>query len=103
MTRRRELRVTHRAAAEIRAAAAWWAENRLGAPTALREELARAFEVLATHPEIGALARNPRLAGTRRILLARVRYHLYYRVVADPPVVEILALWHASRGSPPLL
>jgi plasmid stabilization system protein ParE len=103
LTVRREVKVTRRAAVDIRAAAAWWAENRSGAPAALREELARAFELLATHPEIGAVARNPRLAGIRRILLARVRYHLYYRVVTNPPAVEILALWHASRGSTPLL
>jgi len=35
----------------------------------------------------------------RRLLLSRIRYRLYYR--AEGEVVEILALWHTSRGTPP--
>ena len=103
MITRREVRVTRRAEAEIRDAAAWWAEHRPAVPGALPEELARAFELILLHPKIGAAARNPRLSGVRRILLARVQYHLYYRVVADPPAIEILALWHVRRGSGPTL
>jgi plasmid stabilization system protein ParE len=93
--------VTFRAAAEIRAAAAWWRENRPAAPEALGEDLERAFTLLALQPQIGTPARNERLAGVRRVLLARVRYHLYYRVIESPPRLEVLALWHASRGAGP--
>ena len=99
MTARRGLRATRRAEREIRAAAAWWRENRPAAPHAFREDLERAFELLALYPGIGAQARNPRLVGMRRIHLSRLRYDLYYRVGETD--IEILALWHSSRGSTP--
>jgi hypothetical protein len=35
--------------------------------------------------------------------MARVRYHLYYTVSLDTETIEILSLWHASRGSAPIL
>lgn len=79
----------------------WWAANRPKAPGALAEELDRAFQLLSSQPLIGAQARNIKLTGVRRIHLSRVRYHLYYRVRAEPPTVEVLALWHTSRGTFP--
>ena len=45
---------------------------------------------------------NARLTGVRRVHLARVHYHLYYRVTAEP-AIEVLALWHTSRGASPEL
>jgi plasmid stabilization system protein ParE len=44
---------------------------------------------------------NTKLAGVRRIHLSRIRYHLYYRVASHGGAVEILALWHTSRGKGP--
>jgi len=37
--------------------------------------------------------------GIRRLILPRTRYHVYYRVAGQ--VLEILAVWHAVRGSGP--
>lgn len=79
----------------------WWAANRPKAPDALALELERAFQLLASQPLIGSRARNVKLAGVRRLHLPRVHYHLYYRVTSNPDVVEILALWHTSRGVSP--
>ena len=59
------------------------------------------FGVIALQPGVGARAVNARLAGVRRVHLSRVHYHLYYRVRSDPGGVEILALWHTSRGTSP--
>lgn len=101
MTRPLLLRVTRRAAAEIQDAAEWWYRNRPAAPDAVAEELERAFALITAQPNVGAIARNPRLAGVRRVHLARIRYHLYYRV--SRAQVEVLALWHTSRGSAPKL
>jgi plasmid stabilization system protein ParE len=56
---------------------------------------------MAVQPGVGALARNVSLPGVRRLHLARIRYDLYDRVVADPDRVEVLAFWHSSRGSGP--
>jgi plasmid stabilization system protein ParE len=95
--------VSDLARAQIRAAEQWWRVNRLKAPNAIREELERASLLISVQPEIGARASNVSLAGVRRIHLARVRYDIYYRVVADPERIEVLAFWHASRvSSPPL-
>jgi hypothetical protein len=52
---------------------------------------------MSTQPNIGAIATNVRLPGTRRVHLSKVRYHLYYRVLREPKAVEVLALWHTSR------
>jgi hypothetical protein len=92
------------AAEQIRAAADWWRQNRPKAPNAFRQDLDNASSLLAIQPELGARARNTNLAGVRRVHLVRIRYDLYYRVVEGPPrQLEILALWHSSRGiDPPL-
>ena len=95
------VQVTRRAAQEIREASDWWLRNRPDAPQAFPEELERAFVLLATQPRIGAVARNERLSDVRRVFLDRVRYHLYYRVVESTRQVQVLALWHSSRGPGP--
>lgn len=95
------VKVTPRARREIRQASSWWAEHRTNAPHALRDDVQRAFETLSRHPLIGPPATNEKLAGVRRLHLKRIRYYLYYRVKDDPQRVEILALWHTSRGTGP--
>jgi plasmid stabilization system protein ParE len=89
------------AARAITDAAEWWESNRPKAPHAFVEELDRALQLVAAQPAIGARAQNVKLAGVRRIRLGRVRYHLYYRIAEAPPRIEVLALWHTSRGSSP--
>jgi plasmid stabilization system protein ParE len=91
--------ISLRAAAQIEAAAIWWANNRPAAPGAIRQELERAFSLLAVQPSLGARALNVRLQGIRRLHLSRVHYHVYYR--ANDQVVDILAFWHTSRGNAP--
>ncbi|MBN1360108.1 MAG: type II toxin-antitoxin system RelE/ParE family toxin [Sedimentisphaerales bacterium] len=103
MTRRLPIRVVRTAANQIVEASAWWEANRPKAPDAFRQEIERAFELVAVQPHIGAKAGNVKLAAVRRIYLGRIRYHLYYRVKTPPGIVEVLALWHASRGSGPEL
>ena len=75
--------------------------NRPKAPGAFAEELQRAFQLIASQPGVGARALNFKLADVRRIHLARVHYYLYYRVTESPAAIEVLALWHTSRGSDP--
>ena len=89
------------AARAILEAAEWWVTNRSKAPDVLAVELERALQLLVSQPSIGAQARNVKLAGVRRIHLPRVHYHLYYRVIAEPSTVEVLALWHTKRGTSP--
>jgi plasmid stabilization system protein ParE len=93
---------TRRAARHVDEAGRWWRENRTKAPEALHEELNRALQLVTSQPNVGAVAQNVSLVGVRRILLRRVNYHLYYRVVESPSrAVQVVALWHASRDKRP--
>jgi plasmid stabilization system protein ParE len=94
---RLQLHTTRRAAREIRAASKWWDENRPAAPDAFRDAIDKAFELIRTQPEIGAVATNVKLSGVRRILLSKVQYYLYYREKSTPHAVEVVAIWHTSR------
>jgi plasmid stabilization system protein ParE len=87
----------------MKRAADWWTVNRPSAPRAFDEELQRALELISTHPSVGFKAANVKLPGVRRIHLSRIQYHVYYRLSSDGKTVEVLALWHARRGSGPSL
>ena len=101
MTRARRLDITEAAQGHITRAAAWWTKNRPAAPDAVIEDLNRVFGLLLAEPEMGARARSTRLPDVRRVTLSRIRYHLYYRLVDD--AIQVLALWHTSRGRGPEL
>ena len=93
------LRITARAAAEIERADAWWRKNRLAVPSAVREDLRAAFDLLVFQPGIGEKVENVRLQGTRSLQIDRIGYDLYYVVLGDELVV--LSLWHSHRGKQP--
>ena len=95
------IEITDTAQAHITVAAAWWAENRPAAPDAIRQDLDRILGLLCVQPEIGTRARRVTLSGVRRVTLSRIRYYLYYRVADD--ALQVLALWHTSRGLGPSL
>jgi plasmid stabilization system protein ParE len=88
---------------QIRSAAAWWVKHRTKAPSALAEDLQAAFDLIEEFPYIGEPVKHFRIAGLRRILLGRIRYHLYYVASAEEQVIEVLAFWHTSRRRPPPL
>jgi plasmid stabilization system protein ParE len=93
------IRIVRSAARAIAEASDWWSQNRYKAPEAFVTVLENALKLIASHPDIGAHAKNPRLEGVRRVHLARVHYHLY-RVTIEPSI-EVLALWHTSRKGTP--
>ncbi|HWM93010.1 MAG TPA: type II toxin-antitoxin system RelE/ParE family toxin [Thermoanaerobaculia bacterium] len=97
---RLRLLVVAEAERQIRDAAGWWHANRPAARGLFRQELARGFEFITTQPDIGPKALDVALAGVRRLHLLRIHYYLYYRVT-DDQAVEVLALWHTSRGELP--
>ena len=102
MSERYRVAFTPRASREV-AEAKRWRANRTKAPDALEEELNTALDLIANTPSIGAVARNVSLAGVRRILLNRVNYFVYYRPRQESRIVEVVALWHARRGTGPPL
>src|SRR5579862_7816588 len=91
--------LTARAEQSIVAAVKWWRENRADAPNAIREEMERTLTMIAEFPEIGSRFGNASGKRVRRVLLERVHYHLYYCVRKNR--IEVLNLWHESRGSRP--
>jgi plasmid stabilization system protein ParE len=96
-------RVSPRAGRQIRAAAKWWLENRTAAPTMFRDELEDAYALIEELPFAGEAVPHSRIAGLRRVLLGHTQYHLYYAVAEDDAIVEVLSLWHTSRGNRPRL
>ena len=95
------VKVSARAASHIRQAAEWWAENRTAAPGAVGTDIGEALALLARQPGIGAAYQGARAKGVRRLLVGRIRYFIYYRVT--PETLEVLAVWHVSRGKQPSL
>jgi len=79
---------------------AWWDENRPSAPGAVTAELDDGLARIVAGPHTaGARYRRTRLGEIRRLYLKRIHYHLYYRIGTDD--IEVVAFWHASRGSAP--
>lgn len=97
---RLRLLVVAQAERQIREAARWWHANRPAARGLFRQELTRGFELITTQPNIGPEAFDESLLEIRRLHLFRIHYYLYYRVLAEE-TVEVLALWHMSRGEGP--
>jgi plasmid stabilization system protein ParE len=93
------LRISLRAAQQIDAASAWWRKHRHKAPEALDDDVAEAFELIRENPGVGTLVRR-RPRHVRKIYLERVGYFLYYAEPIDG-IIEVGALWHASRRSRP--
>lgn len=93
------VRIGARAVREIERADAWWRENRLGAPTALRDDLNTALALLAKQPGIGLRVANARTPDVRRVHLGRVRYFVYYRVRNE--TLTVLSVRHSSRDPDP--
>lgn len=83
----------------VRTIGIWWQTNRPASPELFRDELVAAVEQLKHHAAAGHVYGVSPEAGTRRILLPRTRYHVYY-VVQDARVL-IHAVWHANRGQGP--
>jgi plasmid stabilization system protein ParE len=92
-------RIKPRAVREIHRAAQWWSENRTSAPGAVEADLKDALSLLVEHPGIGSKVHNSRDVETRRFLLDRTRYFVYYRPRGQ--FLEVLAFWHASREHEP--
>lgn len=87
----------------MRAAGKWWRDNRPKAPEAFDEEIDKGFELASGFPSAGEPVAHPDLVEARRLLLNRIHYHLYYCVSHESETVEILAIWHTSRGRLPKL
>lgn len=94
---------TRRAARQVETAAEWWRANRLDAPGAVEEELLEIVALIGAQPSCGVPTPSRAFTGVRRVHLVRINYHVYYRLAPRLRRVEIVAFWHARRGSAPRL
>ncbi len=88
-----------RAAREIERVDEWWRASRPSSPDLFVNELERVLAAIVLMPTLGTPAKSARVPGVRRALLRRTQYHLYFRVRAE--TLEVLAVWHATRGTGP--
>ena len=95
------LRVLGPAQRQAKKAAAWWRTNRPSARDLFRRELASAFDLLLSSPEMGARYDEADVPGLRRVLLPETRYHVYYVYHADLNQILVLAIWSVPRGHAP--
>lgn len=94
---------TENAEHHLEEAIAWWNEHRHAATELLRNELIQTLNLLSSAPHLGVLVRQRRTQQVRRVVVPRVRYHLYYRVDKTAQCIVVLAFWHTSRGERPIL
>ena len=92
-----------RAAEDAAAIDAWWKRNRPAAPKLFEDELEEVVGLLLDAPTLGSLAdpSDDDFPGVRRAVMRRTRYYVYYRVRGA--TLEVLAIWHGSRGEGPTL
>ncbi len=95
------VKISLRAAEQVRKAGEWWATNRPAAPGAIGADFGEAISLLAEQPGIGAKYEGSRTPGVRRLFLGRVSYFVYYK--AEDGSLNVLAFWHSSRGHQPSL
>ena len=95
------IKISARAAIEVRTAAEWWLVNRPAAPGAIGVDFGEFVALLGEQPGIGAKYTGTKVPGVRRLFLSRVGYFVYYR--ADATELKVLAFWHASREHQPVL
>jgi plasmid stabilization system protein ParE len=98
-----KIKPTVDAARQIRNESYWWRRNRTKAPNLFRDELRRAFALIAEYPEAGAIAEEIELAGIRRVVLVDTQHYVYYRVNESAKRIEVLAVWSTKFGTPPPL
>ena len=99
MARNLKLKFSPQFQDDVRVARAWWKANRNKAPKLLGEELRRAFALLKSQRTIGERALDVEAEGIRRLYLRGTRHFIYYEVHESE--IEVLRLWHSTRGEPP--
>lgn len=91
------------AADQIRRESRWWRRNRTKAPRLFRDELRRAFALIAEYPDAGPIAEDVSLEGVRRVVMSGTQNYVYYRPNLAEKRIEVLAVWSARRGEAPRL
>lgn len=86
-----EVRVRKQAQADIDEAARWYESQRPGLGGEFLDEILSAFSLLSEHPEAAPEVHR----STRRTLIKRFPFGIFYRVIG--PHVVVMAVMHSSR------
>lgn len=93
--------ISVRAQREIEAARAWWAKH--VCTREFDDAIAAALDRLEQFPEIAPrVKRGRRWLTTRRYILDRVGYHLYYELNPEEGTILVTCFWHEQRRKPRL-
>jgi plasmid stabilization system protein ParE len=84
------IRFSDPAWAQHERAARWWRRHRDKNPDAFDDDTREALRHIRANPHSGIPIRRRE----------RIGYFIYYKIL-DNGIIEILALWHAARGSRP--
>ncbi|HYI11347.1 MAG TPA: type II toxin-antitoxin system RelE/ParE family toxin [Thermoanaerobaculia bacterium] len=95
----REVVIMPRAQRQYDAASRWWLTHRSKAPDAFQEDFLDGLARLTENASIGSIVVRKSRFTVRRLYLERVQYFVYYRVRDE--AIEVVSVWHASRGSRP--
>ncbi len=101
--KRYRIRVLPKAEEQLAVIEVWWRQHRRAHPELVAEEMDEATRTLAAFPEAGVEHRARGRGAMRKMLLPRSQYLVFYKVNINEGVVEIFAVWHASRGKGPPL
>ncbi len=82
---------------------AWWREHRSGAPDLFARELAQVGDLIAVNPNVGVTYTTSSGRTAKRVLMPKMRNHVYFEVDEDQSRVVVLAVWGAPRGRGPAL
>ncbi|HVA49815.1 MAG TPA: type II toxin-antitoxin system RelE/ParE family toxin [Pirellulales bacterium] len=85
---------------QLRDACTYISQANPSAAESVGDEIIRHVEVLAKFPFIGPVYSRGGGGRVREILCGS--YRVFYEITEQQRVVEILSVWHAARGSPPL-
>ena len=95
-----KLRYLKRAQRQLRETVEWLDAH--GALADFAKELQRKTKLLQVTPYLGVPVADARMPGVRVMYLA-TKHILYYRVNEKADCVEVLRVWHSSRGHRPRL
>ena len=85
------LHVRFEAEQDLEAAAAWYAEQRLGLGQDFLDEILRSFQSIAEQPKRYPIVHRK----TRRALVQRFPFGVFYRI--EPDCIVVVAVMHGSR------
>ena len=77
----------------LRLAAKYIAKNSPAQARIMRTQFYEVAKMIERMPRIGAIHKK----GMRKIKLGKFRYYVYYR--EKEGIIEILGIWHTSRGA----